>query len=512
LKNIKYLLYIVAIITLSGHSYFVKSTDSAQIDLSAGQTWGVTRGGIQSNFDEVYSAIENTYIQDLLTGVISGSELQLSGADGDRRITLSPNTTFDATLKDPGTNRIIDLSGVPGYVDTSNVFHAFGSNDVSINDTSTSTSSVWSSSKTSSEIAGVSIAAPTIQTNDPTLADSTGWYLADTSGDAFYVVHGVKMYTLTGTMTADETAPVIVAGADSTHDGATAVTATMTLTELYPELGTLLFTATNATPASGSLTGTYPNYSISLTPANTSDIVVTYAASDLAGNAATGTDLVQTFAYASGSLYTTSFSDDFNRADNTNVITGSSWTSETDAAGIGSILNNEYSIAMDGTNSTRISKTISANNTDYEIKFKAKLADITGVDTQGVPKSSGPIQIYCASGLFLQIGFRTNVAGHVIETSIARYNDAGSVQSAVVTALTFVVDTYVDFTIQVDVGEAGTSDGIIYVLANSTPIMNLTGLADETRPIVTDIRFGLPLKDWNQANTLTIDDFTYGYK
>jgi len=130
LKNIKYLLYIVCIISFSGYSYLIDSANSAQIDLSAGQTWGTTRGGIQSNFDEVYSAIENTYIQDLLTGVISGSELQLSGADGDRRITLSPNTTFDATLKDPGTNRIIDLAGIPGYVDTSNVFHAFGSGGV----------------------------------------------------------------------------------------------------------------------------------------------------------------------------------------------------------------------------------------------------------------------------------------------------------------------------------------------------------------------------------------------
>lgn len=48
-------------------------TNSAQLDLSSGQTWGVTRTRVQHNFDEVYSAIENTYIAALIGGNISGS-------------------------------------------------------------------------------------------------------------------------------------------------------------------------------------------------------------------------------------------------------------------------------------------------------------------------------------------------------------------------------------------------------------------------------------------------------
>lgn len=146
--------------------------------------------------------------------------------------------------------------------------------------------------------------APTIQANDPTIGSTTGWYLAQTSGDLFYVNYGIEMFTITGTRTADETAPVIAAGTDGTHDGSTAVSATAVLTELYRVTQAMTYSAINATPASGSMTGTYPNYSVSLTPTNTSDIVVTYAASDLAGNPAVGTDLIQNFVYAPGTTTT----------------------------------------------------------------------------------------------------------------------------------------------------------------------------------------------------------------
>lgn len=98
------------------------------------------------------------------------------------------------------------------------------------------------------------------------------------------------------TYIADTTLPVIVADADSTHDGSTPFTGGFTLTEAHPD--TVTFTAVNATPTSGSMTGTYPDYNTpSITPDGTSDITLTYASTDEAGNAAIGTDLEQLFTH-----------------------------------------------------------------------------------------------------------------------------------------------------------------------------------------------------------------------
>ncbi len=103
----------------------------------------------------------------------------------------------------------------------------------------------------------------------------------------------------TVTFNVDSIAPVVVANSDSTHDGVSTFTAGMTLTEANPDTAT--FTATGATPTSGSLTGTHPNYTTpSLTPDGTGDATVTFAAADLAGNAAAGTDLTQIFTYSGG--------------------------------------------------------------------------------------------------------------------------------------------------------------------------------------------------------------------
>jgi len=102
----------------------------------------------------------------------------------------------------------------------------------------------------------------------------------------------------TRTINVDTVQPVIVAGTDSTHNGSATVTGTCVLTEINRPGTPVTFTATNCTPASGSMTGTYPNFSTpALTPTGTGNIVITYAALDLAGNSATGTDLSQTFTY-----------------------------------------------------------------------------------------------------------------------------------------------------------------------------------------------------------------------
>jgi len=109
-----------------------------------------------------------------------------------------------------------------------------------------------------------------------------------------------KVKTITYTI-ADTTAPVLVAGTDSTHDGVTPISGIVVLTEINRASPAVTFTATNCTPASGSCTGTYPNYSTpSLTPTGTGNIVITYSAVDLTGNTATGSDLTQQFIYSGG--------------------------------------------------------------------------------------------------------------------------------------------------------------------------------------------------------------------
>ena len=67
----------------------------------------------------------------------------------------------------------------------------------------------------------VAAGAPTIQSADPTIASETGWYLATTSGDAFYVTQGVGVFTIAGSYAGDETDPVIgdVTPSALTHDG-----------------------------------------------------------------------------------------------------------------------------------------------------------------------------------------------------------------------------------------------------------------------------------------------------
>jgi len=139
------------------------------------------------------TALENK--SSITLSELNVGEINSTAIDGERRITLTPNTTFDATLKDPGTNRIIDLAGVPGYVDTSNVFHAFSSSDVSINDSTTSTSSVWSSSKTSSEIAAVSGASGLISI-PPAYRDTTG-----AKGQYAFSANGLTRYDCVSTNT-----------------------------------------------------------------------------------------------------------------------------------------------------------------------------------------------------------------------------------------------------------------------------------------------------------------------
>ena len=59
------------------------------------------------------------------------------------------------------------------------------------------------------KLAGISVAAPAIQADDPDAASENGWYLATTSGDAFFKSADGLFNVSAGTYTADPTAPTI---------------------------------------------------------------------------------------------------------------------------------------------------------------------------------------------------------------------------------------------------------------------------------------------------------------
>ena len=116
--------------------------------------------------------------------------------------------------------------------------------------------------------------------------------------NTFYVQatdDSARVSTRPRTIRLDSIAPVVVADADSTHDGSTPVVGGMTLTEVNP--GTMTASVVGATPTTTPLTGTYPDYVTGpLTPDGVGDITVTFdGVEDLAGNVATTTGLVQLF-------------------------------------------------------------------------------------------------------------------------------------------------------------------------------------------------------------------------
>lgn len=267
-------------------------------ELPAGsKTWA----GWKSDFNKIFKYFGATAGEPEAEPTIIGP-LNVIG-DGDSWFELENNTAFTDSLT--GKYGIRFYNGVlqqiingtasalgSGVVDDT----AYGVGWDGVTDEAPSKNAVYDKMSTIS-----AAGAPTVQTDDPTLSDDTGWYLATTSGDSFYVIHGVGVFTMAGSYAGDTDDPVLVAGADSTHDGTTAVNGSVELTEDNPASPAVTFTATGCSPTSGSCTGTYPDYvTPDLTPSGTDDVVVTFASTDLAGNTATGTDLVQEFAYDAG--------------------------------------------------------------------------------------------------------------------------------------------------------------------------------------------------------------------
>ena len=155
----------------------------------------------------------------------------------------------------------------------------------------------------------ISGSVPTVQASDPTIASSTGYYIATNDYHYFWNEYGIRTVDLTaGALDdSDTSAPVGVADADSTHSGTEdSITSGIDWTENYLDASTITCTVVNATPTNPTIT-TVGNASDTeaLTPDGTGTVTCTWAADDLAGNSATGTDLVQEFTYSGGASYLT---------------------------------------------------------------------------------------------------------------------------------------------------------------------------------------------------------------
>jgi hypothetical protein len=125
--------------------------------------------------------------------------------------------------------------------------------------------------------AGSGGASPTIQADDPTEASATGWYLATTSGDAFYksddglfnisagtyVADTPATYSLT--LTVADSGTLTINGTGYTSSGSphtiTGLSGSVSITAAYGGTNnTLSWTGTDA----GDVSGSYPNYSITM--------------------------------------------------------------------------------------------------------------------------------------------------------------------------------------------------------------------------------------------------------
>ena len=140
------------------------------------------------------------------------------------------------------------------------------------------------------ESLSVSASIPTIQASDPTIADTTGYYIATNDYHYFWNEYGILTVDLTaGSLDDSDTTDPVNAdgGTDSTHDGTTSITLDIDVTEQYISTVTYSSTELSLTDVAMSQYGTAPNYTYtaSVDPngsTSTIDLVVT--STDLTGN------------------------------------------------------------------------------------------------------------------------------------------------------------------------------------------------------------------------------------
>lgn len=293
--------------------------------------------------------------------------------DGDTTTAASKNALYDklASLETQVTDMIAAFSaaGLNSFTFAPSVTYPIYTNDTTptITVDVTDTSTTYAVDGVNYKLDSGEYAAMTNTTGDtwsvtlPTQAAGT-YDLQFNAADDKSTPNTGESSVYTDALIVDLTAPVIVAGADSTHDGSTPVTATMVLTELYPDPDTLLYTVTGGTPASGTWTGTYPNYSLEVTPTGTDDIVVTSSASDPAGNVATGTDLEQTFAYSSGASICDTILDGWTLDNTPNGINGHNLTATDVTYGTTTPPEGTHYAIFNGTTSV-----LTSTSTDFQV-------------------------------------------------------------------------------------------------------------------------------------------------
>ena len=260
-----------------------------------GDSGATIRAAIQAN-DAEFSAFKNAIDTDddesiADEDVVVGS-LTAAGVDGERRIEFGENTS--PITPDAGTVGLTNSGGTLQYYNDDGILRDVGSD------------------------------APTFQTSDPTIADTTGWYFNTTDWDLFWNTYGVRTVNVQARTLddSDTTDPVLgtVSSDPTTHDGTgTSVTVSVaSITETYE--ASRQYRIWNTTD--DALTEDYQSFtglSFSDTlPADTDSYRFDLLVTDLAGNTGTGNVAVGYSGGAncpSGAYY---FAWDANATDGTN--------------------------------------------------------------------------------------------------------------------------------------------------------------------------------------------------
>jgi hypothetical protein len=410
---------------------------------------------------------------------------------------FTPNTTFPLYVSASPASVSFEITDANTNYDIASVLWQYDGGGYGTNTMTNTTGDTWTADVTiSSEgSAYLQLQATDDKSNDPNSGES--------AGDAYAII-------------LDETLPVGVADADGTHSGTgDRITSGIDWTETYLDASSVTCTVVNATPTNPTIT-TVGNASDTeaLTPDGTGTVTCTWNADDLAGNSATGTDLVQEFTYSGGSAYSTIFSAGWDCSDTTDAATCDGWTSETDTTGIGAIASTTYVVSRPAgvTSDARVTKSTGiSGESDYEIAFDVSLSEVAYVTSAPAEQTALILSVYNSAGVFLSVGVYTNTTGAIIGVKTIHYDDSGSA-TTVRTPLSISAATAYTLTIRADIGEGSTSDGVLYVDFGGTNLINITDSAVETRAVISEVRLGFLYADWTEANTITFDNFSVGTK
>lgn len=219
---------------------------------------------------------------------------------------------------------------------------------------------------------------------------------------------------------------------------------------------------------------------------------------------ATGvTSAVSSLSGTGTSAWNTRFTDNFTRADNANIVTGSSWDTETDTSGISAITSNAMTITQSAS-SANINKNLGTSYGEWRYTFDVKVSQITGYSATNYVSL---LQI--RNGSDAGVAF---VAVRASGTSLNQVFTSHYTESSPATPVnTFAAFTYAPNTTYTFIvsGKAasstGVSDGTLTVTVNGTQVVNLTGLANYGRNM-QKIQYGMPTSTGTPPGTVWTHD------